>query len=111
MECTCILCRLAASRTPAGLCVVTTVHVAESRLSCVLQNSAIFKLQKDDGTPSKVPILILEVRAQEGGDRASPIEALCRNYAEQILPLMGTDAQANTVLPAVGMEVVGHRFR
>ena len=77
------------------------------------QNSAIFKLQKEDGTPSKVPILILEARLPEQGvsSRPPPIEAICRNYTQQILPLMGTAAQANTKLPAVGLEVVGSHFR
>ena len=86
---------------------------AESCLSCVLQTSAIFKLQKADGSPSKVPILILEVRLQDqlGGVRPPAIEAMCNNYTAQILPLMGTPAQANTKLPAVGLEVVGSRLR
>ena len=70
----------------------------------MLQTSAIFKLAKEDGTPSNIPILILEARSPHQGARASHIEDLVSSYTREILPLMGTSAQTHTDLPAVGLE-------
>ena len=73
----------------------------------MLQESRTFWLRQQDGSASRVPVLLLEGRIQRG-EGSDPMQAIYERYAHAVQSLQGTSAHAETILPAIGMEVIGN---
>lgn len=76
----------------------------------VLQTTRIVKLQEQDASSSSVTILILEGRAEKGAG-TDPVQAIRSAYARETESLSNSSAQAETLLPAIGVEVNGCDIR
>ncbi|CAL5224376.1 g7051 [Coccomyxa viridis] len=75
-----------------------------------LETTRIVKLQEQDASSSSVTILILEGRAEKGAG-TDPVQAIRSAYARETESLSNSSAQAETLLPAIGVEVNGCDIR
>ena len=70
------------------------------------------KLRTPEGRVSKIYTLILEGKSDWGqGGGSNPVMQLCGFYAHYLRGLWKTSVVAETILPAVGVEVYGHGIR
>lgn len=70
------------------------------------------KLRNPKGKVSRIYILILEGKIDWGlGGGSNPVMQLCGFYAQYLKGLWTSSAVAETILPAVGVEIYGHGIR
>lgn len=71
-----------------------------------------WRLQRADGTLSNICILILAGELDWGlSRRSNSAMQICGFSAQALAKQWGSRAVADTVLPAVGLEIFGHGFR
>ena len=70
------------------------------------------RLRTPEDELSKILILILEGKSDWGqGGGSNPVMQLCGFYAKHLKELWTSSAVAETILPAVGVEIYGHGIR
>ncbi len=70
------------------------------------------KLRRSDGTLSNIFVIILEGGLDWGqGGASNPVMQLCGHYALGLKKQWGSPVVAETLLPAVGLEIFGHGLR
>ncbi len=77
------------------------------------ESCELLRLEKQDGSASKITILFMEGREDFGlGGASNATMEMCGHYSQRsVKGLANTSAWAETMLSAVGVEVIGQAFR
>ncbi len=78
----------------------------------IAQTSGTGKLRRSNGALSSISIISLEGKLDWGlGGGSNPVMQLCAYYALELKNNWGSPVVAETLLPAVGLEIFGHGLR
>ena len=87
----------------------TSVHVSLAQQDAT---GGVGRLRTPEGELGHILILMLEGGSDWGqGGGSNPVMQLCGFYARYLYNLRFSSAVAETILPAVGVEVFGHGIR
>ena len=100
-------CKLGQQQCRGVSHVLLTVPYCLSAVIGVSQTSKTCWRKQQDGSGSRIPILLLEGRVQRG-EGTNPIHEFRERHAQAIQSLHGTSAESETALPAIGVEVIGN---